>query len=63
MQIRIRLTRDENLKHYKVPVNTVITLDIEQYLKGVVPAEVGNAALECCKAQAVAARTYAMPFA
>ena len=33
---------------------------IEEYLKGVVSAEVGNAHVEVCAAQAVCARTYAM---
>jgi len=34
-------------------------MDIEEYLKGVVPSEIGNAHIEACKAQAIAARTYA----
>lgn len=63
MNIRVKLSREENLKHFKVPANTIVTMDIEQYIKGVVPAEVGNAPFTCCMAQAVAARTYAMPFA
>ena len=32
---------------------------LEQYLKGVVPAEIGNSHIEACKAQAIASRTYA----
>lgn len=34
-------------------------MQLEQYLKGVVPAEIGNSHIEACKAQAIAARTYA----
>lgn len=38
---------------------SVIDIDIEEYLNGVVPAEIGNADLEAGKAQAIAARTFA----
>lgn len=57
MLIKIQLTRSENLDYYG---KDEIEIDIEEYLKGVVPAEVGNAALEAGKAQAVAARTFAL---
>lgn len=58
MKIKVKLTRDENLKYYNN--QTEIEIDIEEYLRGVVPAEVGNAPLEAGKAQAVAARTFAL---
>jgi N-acetylmuramoyl-L-alanine amidase len=58
MNVRIKLTRQENADFFSVPLNTVITLDMETYLLGVVPAEIGNAPLEACKAQAVAARSF-----
>ena len=57
MLIKVKLTRSENLDYYG---KDEIEIDIEEYLKGVVPAEVGNAALEAGKAQAVAARTFAL---
>lgn len=57
MNIIITLSREENIQHYGA---NVITIDIEEYLRGVVPSEIGNAALEACKAQAVAARTFAL---
>lgn len=57
MLIKVKLTRSENLDYYG---KDEIEIDIEEYLKGVVPAEVGNAALEASKAQAVAARTFAL---
>lgn len=57
MNIKILLSRQENLDYYQ---SNEIVLDIEEYLKGVVPAEIGNAAIEACKAQAVAARTFAL---
>lgn len=63
MNIRVKLSRDENLKHFGVATGSIVTMDSETYLMGVVPAEVGNAPPECCKAQAIAARTYAMPYA
>lgn len=57
MNVLIKLSREENLSKYNA---TEVTLDFEEYLKGVVPAEIGNSALEACKAQAVAARTFAL---
>ena len=56
MNIKILLSRQENIKYYG---STTVEIDIEEYVRGVVPSEIGNAALEACKAQAVAARTFA----
>ena len=58
MKIKVKITRDENLEYYNN--QTEIEIDIEEYLRGVVPAEVGNAHPEAAKAQAVAARTFAL---
>mgnify|MGYP002509091732 CR=1 FL=1 len=55
MIIKVKLSREENIKHYNA---SEIDIDIEEYLKGVVPAEIGNAHIEACAAQAVAARNY-----
>ena len=55
-KVSIRLTRDENLAFHNVSAGAVIQLTMEDYLKGVVPAENSNYAPE---AQAIAARTYA----
>lgn len=55
MVIKIKLSREENLNYYG---SSEIELDIEEYLKGVVPSEIGNAPVEACAAQAVCARTY-----
>lgn len=57
MLITIKLTRQVNLEHFGT---SEIQLDIEEYLKGVVGSEIGNASLEACRAQAVAARTFAL---
>lgn len=37
-------------------------MKMEDYLKGVVPAEIGNSHKEACKAQAIASRTYAWKY-
>ena len=55
MNIKVKLSREENITYYGA---TEIELDIEEYLKGVVPSEIGNAYVEACAAQAVAARNY-----
>lgn len=56
MKIKVLLTRAENINHYNA---TEVMIDIEEYVRGVVGSEIGNASLEACKAQAVAARTFA----
>jgi len=57
MVIKVALSRQENLDRYK---SDTVELDFEEYMKGVVPSEIGNALLEACKAQAVASRTFAL---
>lgn len=57
MKVLISFSRDENIKHFGT---SQVELDLEEYLKGVVPSEVGNAHIEACAAQAVAARNFAM---
>ena len=47
MKITVKLSRAENLEYYGT---SIIQIDIEEYLKGVVPAEIGNADLEAGKA-------------
>lgn len=60
--IKIRLTRQQNAAHYGVSVGDVVEIPLSDYLCGVVPAEIGSAYLESCRAQAVASRTYAYPY-
>lgn len=57
MNIIVKLTRSENLDYYK---KDTVEIDIEEYLRGVVPSEIGSAALSAGKAQAIAARTFAL---
>lgn len=60
MKIKIRLSRKENAEYYSVELGSVIEIDFEQYIIGVVGSEIGNyVGIEAIKAQAVAARTYA----
>ena len=50
-----------NIRVYRSKQHKIEVLDIEEYLRGVVPAEIGRGApLEAMKAQAVASRTYAL---
>ena len=57
MLIKVKLSRTENISHYGA---NEIEIDLEDYLKGVVPSEIGNAPIEACAAQAVCARTYTL---
>lgn len=52
-KIRVKCTKESGQE---------IVLDFEEYIFGVVASEIGNASLEACKAQAVAARTNALPY-
>ncbi len=58
-KIKIEIGREENATYYNVPIGTIIEEDYEKYVQAVVASEIGNAAVEVCKAQAVACRTYA----
>lgn len=62
MNISIKMTKAENARHFGVNVDTFVTLDIEEYLRDVVPCETDPAAfpMEALKAQAIAARTFAL---
>lgn len=60
MDIFVKITRKENAEYFGVSVDSVVQVPFEQYVSAVVASEVGNALLEACKAQAVAARTFAV---
>lgn len=62
MTIQVKVTRAENAEHFGVSVGNIVKVALEDYVFGVVASEVGNAPLEACKAQAVVARTKAMPY-
>lgn len=58
--MKVKITTQENMKYYSCEKDTIIDIDLEDYVACVVASEVGNTKLEACKAQAVAARTYAI---
>ena len=43
MKIKVKVTKDVNASHLGVPLQEVLEIDIEEYLKGVVPSEIGVA--------------------
>lgn len=58
--MKVKITTSENMKYFSCAKDTVVNVDIEDYVACVVASEIGNAPLEACKAQAVAARTFAV---
>ena len=48
------------MAYYSCEKGTIVEVDLEDYVTCVVASEIGNAKLEACKAQAVAARTFAV---
>ena len=63
MNIKIKLTREENASYYNKKIGDVVEIPFETYLCGVVASEIGTVYLEACRAQAVASRTFAYPYA
>ena len=63
MNIKVKLSLKGNLTHFGKNAGDIVTVPFEDYIKAVVASEVGNAPLEACKAQAVAARSFAYPSA
>ena len=58
--MKVKITTSENMKYFSCAKDTIVDVDIEDYVACVVASEIGNAPLEACKAQAVAARTFAV---
>ena len=63
MIIKLKISRPENCEYFRVSTGEIVNIDIEDYLCGVVPAEMGSGPIEALMAQAIAARTYALPYA
>lgn len=59
MKIKVKITTSGNMKYYGCEKDTIKEIEFEDYVKCVVASEIGNASIEACKAQAVAARTLA----
>ena len=60
MKIKVKITTAGNMKYHNCAKDTVIEIELEDYIKCVVASEIGNSNIEACKAQAVAARTFAV---
>ena len=58
--ISVKVTRDENAEYYGVSPGDIVSVELEEYVAAVTASEIGNSAIEACKAQAVAARTFAV---
>ena len=60
MKIKVKITTASNMKYFNCTKGTVKEIELEDYVRCVVASEIGNASLEACKAQAIAARTFAI---
>lgn len=60
MNILISITRQENADYFGRQIGDTVSVPFEEYVAAVVASEIGNSHLEACKAQAVAARTFAV---
>ena len=60
MNIKVKITREENTKYFNCNIGNIIEVELEQYVAAVVASEIGNSNLIACCAQAIAARTYAI---
>ena len=59
MNIKVKITTQENMKFYDCPKDTIKEIEFEAYIGTVVASEMGNAPIEALKAQAIASRSYA----
>ena len=59
MIIQVKISKSKNASYYNCSIGDTVNVELEQYVAGVVASEIGNAPVEACKAQAVAARTTA----
>jgi hypothetical protein len=60
MNIKVKMTKTTNASYYGVNLNAVVTLDMEEYLRHVVPKEMEVSwSMEALRAQAVASRSFA----
>lgn len=62
MIIRVKVSRAENLSYFGCVAGDIVNIEIEEYVAGVVASDIGNSHIEACKAQAIAARTFAMNY-
>ena len=60
MKILVTLTRQENADHFGVKRGSTVAVDFEGYIAAVVASEFASGGSEASKAQAIAARTFAV---
>lgn len=58
--IQVQITRQENADYFGCQVGDIVPVDFEEYVAGVTASELASGNIEACKAQAVAARTFAV---
>lgn len=60
MKIKVQLSRKENLEYFNAQLDDVVEVEFEEYIAAVTASEIGNSHIEACKAQAIAARSFAI---
>lgn len=59
MKIKVQITRTENAEYFGCELDDVVEVELEEYVAAVTASELASGGKEGCKAQAVAARTFA----
>lgn len=59
MHLKLELKKSSNINYHGA---TEVEIELEDYINGCVAQEIGNAHIEACKAQAIAARTNCQPY-
>ena len=57
MNIQIKITNESNAKELNININSILEIDLEDYVFCCVAGEIGNAIYDACCAQAIASRT------
>lgn len=57
MNIQIKITNESNAKELNININSMLEIDLEDYVFCCVAGEIGNAIYNACCAQAIASRT------
>lgn len=60
MKINVEISRQENADWFSCKVGDTVSVDFEEYVAGVTASELASGGTEACRAQAIAARTFAV---
>ena len=60
MKIKVRISTPSNMNYFHCSKDSIVEVELEDYVRCVVASEIGKAGIEACKAQAVACRTFAV---